>query len=235
MKPFAFALKPFPVSLDQMPFAHLLFVDDGSKDDTYFRIERFSRKHSNRVSLYGFVENGGKGEAVRFGLLQALKANPTYIGYWDADLATPLTEVREFLSLFRARPEVEFILGARVRLLGRAIHRHVGRHYLGRIFATLIASSLGIPVYDTQCGAKIFRRTPNLDEVLGKPFCTRWLFDAELLRRYRSIYNNQSMSQFTRRVVELPLNNWSDVKGGAIRFAEIHRIGIDLVRFVFCC
>ena len=54
-------------------------------------------------------------------------------------------------------------------------------YYLGRLFATLASTLLDVRIYDTQCGAKIFRSTDDLKIVLSKPFLSSWIFDVELI------------------------------------------------------
>ena len=127
--------------------------------------------------------NAGKAEAVRAGVLRALELEPDSAGYWDADLATPLDAIPHFLRVFEERPQIELVMGARVHLLGRHIERNPLRHYLGRVAATLIALTLKLRVYDTQCGAKLFRTTPVMREVFAAPFASSWAFDVEVLAR----------------------------------------------------
>ena len=107
-------------------------------------------------------------------MLEALETDADFVGYWDADLATPLDAVPRFLAVFEDRPGVNLVLGSRVKLLGRTIDRHAWRHYLGRVFATLVSEMLHLAVYDTQCGAKLFRSTDALRRVLTRPFTTSY-------------------------------------------------------------
>jgi dolichyl-phosphate beta-glucosyltransferase len=194
-----------------------LFVDDGSTDDTWRVLEALHRSDPYRFSIYHLPENAGKAEAVRQGVLRAWAAGADYIGYWDADLATPLGAIPAFCNRLDARPDLLIIFGARVRLLGRAITRRAVRHYLGRIFATAASMALGVAVYDTQCGAKLFRTSPEVRALFQQPFVTQWLFDVELLARWIRDSRRMPLRPVEAVVYEYPLQAWRDVAGSKVR------------------
>ena len=160
-----------------------LFVNDGSTDGTVRVLKTLHDDDPERYALCALPRNVGKAEAVRTGVLLAFAAGPDYIGYWDADLATPLETIPTFCTLLDAQPNLEMVFGARVRLLGRSIERSVLRHYLGRMFATAASITLGLGIYDTQCGAKLFQASPAMQSLFQEPFLTRWLLDVEILAR----------------------------------------------------
>lgn len=117
----------------------MLFVNDGSTDATLEVLKSLESEMPARIKVVNCEENGGKAEAVRKGLLAAIDfPGIQYVGFWDADLATPLYHILDFITLAEEKPHLEMIFGARVALLGRQIKRKLSRHYLGRIFATLV-------------------------------------------------------------------------------------------------
>ena len=109
------------------------------------------------------------------------------------------------------------VIGSRVRLLGRKIERRAVRHYLGRLFATFASLILGLPVYDTQCGAKLFKRRKELEMVFGKPFSVRWTFDVEVLARFLMIERFAGTGSLRSSSVEYPLEEWCDIPGSKIK------------------
>jgi len=196
-----------------------LFVNDGSNDGTLRVLQ------SLEGQVLDLQPNRGKAEAVRQGILAAIERKPDFVGFWDADLATPLSELPDFLDVFATKPSIEMVFAARVRLLGRSISRNPTRHYVGRAGATLISSSLGLAVYDTQCGAKLFRVTPGLGEIFAKPFLSRWLFDVEIIARF---VQQRGRDAAANAIYELPIKVWHDVKGSKVKPTDFFRALRDL-------
>lgn len=203
----------------------LLFVNDGSRDDTEQRLRSLCARDPGHVTVLSFPQNQGKAEAVRQGLLRALAQGADIIGYADADLGTPIEEMLRLVEVLRAS-EAKVLIAARVAMLGRTIDRKARRHYLGRVFATAASLTLRMRVYDTQCGAKLFRRTPALTAALSTPFLSRWVFDVELLGRLSTGACAVDVSD----MVEEPLLRWSDVPGSRLRASHMVRAAIDLGR-----
>lgn len=198
-----------------------LFVNDGSTDETSKVIHPYC---NHRIHLHELKENSGKSEAVRQGFLQALQmpfANELeWLGFWDADLATPLEEV-EKLFLFRTHfgPDAEVIIGSRVKRLGSTIQRKLMRHLLGRVFATVADSLFHLYCYDTQCGAKLFQKH-LVPKFANEPFISRWAFDVELLVRIRQ-----------HKMLEYPLSTWQDVAGSKLKVGRVgFKIMMDFYR-----
>lgn len=192
-----------------------VFVDDGSRDKTFDRLESIREGKEDRVFVLRSSANQGKAEAVRMGFNFALDQGADYIGFWDADLATPLEAIPQFMAIFENRPDLDMVFGARVKLLGRHVHRKITRHYLGRVFATVVSTLLRLPIYDTQCGAKIFRVRPGTPKLTAEPFSTRWVFDVELLARYIGQLGSAQMA--AQRIYEFPLDTWEDIGGSKVK------------------
>jgi glycosyltransferase involved in cell wall biosynthesis len=210
------------------PSIRLLCVDDGSEDGTMAVLERMVQEAPAAIRAIRLEKNQGKAEAVRRGLLDAMTGGPALVGFWDADLSTPLRAIDDFLGVAAKRPGVELILGSRVLLMGRDIRRKASRHYLGRVFATAASLALDLPVYDTQCGAKVFRTTDALRRVLGAPFRSQWIFDVEILARYLALPVDDGGGPRRSRIYELTVPAWHDVPGSKLKPFDFVRSIADL-------
>jgi len=207
-----------------------LFVDDGSTDNTADILRQICADTPDRCEVLRLEKNSGKAEAVRRGFLQALAKPYELIGYWDADLATPLTAIPLLRSVFLEKPSVEIVCGSRVMMMGRDIHRKPVRHYLGRCFATFASIVLRLKIYDTQCGAKLFRNTPTVRKVFEEPFISRWIFDVEMIARWMSTRGDLSVHDPNQCIYEYPLPVWHDVGGSKVRAGHFVKAAIELYR-----
>jgi dolichyl-phosphate beta-glucosyltransferase len=209
----------------------LVFVDDGSYDGTHNLLEQLCSGYEQRTAILRLDCNRGKADAVRRGFIHAMENGSTdTIGFWDADLATPLETLSSFQRILNANSELQMVFGSRVKLLGRHVERRAVRHYLGRVFATVVSVMLQLPIYDTQCGAKLFRVTPELRQVFSQPFLSKWVFDVEILARYLQLYGCDA-KRLEKLIYEYPLETWIDIAGSKVHtkdfitaFADIARI-----------
>ena len=194
-----------------------VLVDDGSTDKTK---EKINSIRSQSIHTLILNKNVGKAEAIRAGINFINENNAfeniQWVGYLDADLATPLEEV-ELLFKFKEifYPNAIAVWGSRWSRLGGEIARKNSRHYSGRIFATLAFIITGIKTYDSQCGAKFFHKT-IINSFITESFLTRWLFDIEIYFRILEKEPSRIIN-----IVEYPLSKWTDIEGSKVNLTEM--------------
>ena len=217
-------LTAFKAALETYPELVFYFVDDGSSDNTCEILQNLSAD-SPRVKLLRMEQNAGKAAAVRHGILASIKDGNILTGYWDADLATPLSELQAFIKEL-SNPGVEMVMGCRLAHLGARVRRKASRHYLGRFFATAVSALLSMQVYDTQCGAKLMK-AELAAKIFAGPFISGWLFDVELIKRMKEIYGIPACET---KIIELPLRQWNDVGGSKLKLSKMLLVPFVLLR-----
>jgi dolichyl-phosphate beta-glucosyltransferase len=221
-----------------------LYVNDGSSDDTLALLEKLVDSNPTHFAALNLPKNGGKAEAIRQGVQHSVLNRTDFIGFWDADLATPLDEIPGFVDVLNRRPEIAIVIGSRVPLLGHDIQRRPIRRLLGELFSRVTSLVLGVHVRDTQCGAKLFRATPEILAAFSQPFSSRWIFDVELLARMISLRNSTPTPHlrsfpiphspfpipFSLRhsVYERPLDHWQDVAGSKLKRGDFFKAIAEL-------
>lgn len=214
--------------LREQDYIDFCFVNDGSRDNTSEVLRYAVERCPERFLLVDNPDNRGKAEAVRSGMLHvASLGRYDLIGFLDADLATPLEDIHLLVEVMRRQPSVMMTMGARLKRLGANVQRKAYRHYMGRVFATVVSLLFRMPVYDSQCGAKLFR-VSLVPEVFRAPFSSRWLFDVEILLRVRRLYPD-----YERLVCEVPLRTWIEQGDSRIRFSHLLKMPYELFQ-IYC-
>lgn len=206
----------------------LVFVDDGSTDATIATLTRILMAAPDRVDIIMLKENGGKAEAVRQGLSYASQRGDDFIVFLDADLATPLDAVLDFVSVAKRLPEINVVFGSRCGGMGRRVYRKVNRKIISLICAALSRLATGMPIKDTQCGAKLFRNTPQFRTSLSEPFRAGWLFDVELFLRISNRPQNKQTQFF-----EFPVIEWTEIPGSKVKASDTLKSGWTMLGLIF--
>ncbi|NNC69753.1 MAG: glycosyltransferase [Flavobacteriaceae bacterium] len=203
--------------------AVIVFSDDGSTDQTLMILQKIKREAKNQVYINELKYNKGKATAVRSGFQFAnTKLSFEKIAYLDADLSTSLEECL-FLSEF-IDSKISFVFGSRISKIDNQIVRRYFRFFTGRIIATLISRQLGLTVYDTQCGCKIFR-ADLASFLFWDKFYSKWLFDVEIFHRLIHLIGKNSIKHTVR---EIPLKSWIDSENSKVQLTYFFRFWFDL-------
>lgn len=222
-----FKFDEFVSPLDVEKHLGLCFVNDGSTDKTLNYLLELQSLYPNKVQVLTLKENLGKAEAVRYGMQNADFTGYDFTGYFDGDLAYPLTQVKKFFNEIPANNIPDMVVGARVKLFGSTnIRRNVFRHLFSRFFATIVSTMLKIGIYDTQTGAKLIRVT-EIAYLFEEKFISKWLFDIELI--YRFIAHN-GRDNLSSKMWELPVFECNDDTKTSIRLTFALKLPFELFR-----
>ena len=202
--------------LDHRNFqSEVIVVDDGSTDDTASICE--SSKFRNLRVLRNPGGNQGKGSSVRNGVLAA---TGDYVLFTDADLSAPIDELDKLLAV-AMNENADVVIGSR-GIDNNFIEKHQSsvRENGGRLFNVMVRLILGLNIFDTQCGFKLFRRS-KVESAFRKQTTKGFGFDPEVLF---------VMSRQGLKILEIPVR-WSHVEGSKIRFfSDGFRMFMDLLR-----
>jgi glycosyltransferase involved in cell wall biosynthesis len=194
----------------------VIVVDDGSSDGTA-DLARRGVPSRTPPTVIQFPENRGKGAAVRAGV--AASTGETVL-YMDADLATDIAGLDEFLKLLE---DYDVVVGSRA-VPGATVHNTTRlRTVMGRTFNRMVRMLTRLEVHDSQCGYKAFRGDAarlafSLSTVEG------FAFDPEVLMIARAL---------GMTVTEVPVD-WTAVEGSSVRPLRDSIItGLALVRVVW--
>ncbi|MCP3965166.1 MAG: glycosyltransferase [Lentisphaerae bacterium] len=187
--------------LNDEPGLTLCFVDRGSTDRSSSILKDFCSRFETRTV---FLQPGGHLSFVRaiyFGLKKMFEDESMgYVGYWDAEMATPLSVLFKFEKMLKYT-NLRMVMGSRMPRLGSQIHTRVFSHVCRRVSSKMIAFFLKLPVYDAQCHAKLID-AKLCRELIRLPFRTNMLFDVELIKRVNELYGRHKTKQI---VSEFPL------------------------------
>ncbi len=203
------------------PRIRFVMVDDASTDQTLDVLRSLEARNPGQFDVLPLASNGGKAEAVRHGLRHGFSQQPFAVGFWDADLATPLEAIPEMLQVMDRDGSINLVFGSRMQLLGRQIKRKPWRQKMGWLFATVASQVLGLNIRDTQCGAKLIRVNPLMEQVFADPFSSGWIFDVELFARWICLDGKSNPDS----AYEFPLAEWQDIDGSKLRLKDyIHAV-----------
>lgn len=191
----------------------LVLADDGSRDTTVELVRGLGLVNC-RVLVA--EKNGGKGSAVRRGMLDA---RGKYILFDDADNSTPIEEISNLLH----KVDVEgydIAVGSRAADGAQEAHKGLVRQTMSNGLRTINRHVMRIPVRDTQCGFKLFTRAAaqrlyRAQTIMG------FSFDLEIL---------YLASKMGYKIAEVPVA-WVDAPGSKLDTSkEAQRFVKDLCR-----
>ena len=192
----------------------LIIIPNGCKDNTEKITKRLSNKHK-QIKYKTIKEAIGKGGALKEGFKIA---KGDLIGFVDADNST---KPEDFEDLIRNIGKYDCIIASRY-IKGAVVKpkQSITRIIASRVFNFLVRFLFNIKIYDTQCGAKLFKKEV-IKNVLPKLDITKWAFDVDLLLKIKK--SDYKIKEFSTK--------WEDSLGSTLKMKKaIPEMLLSLIR-----
>lgn len=185
--------------LDQTRYEYeIIIVVDGFDDKTYQQAKKIV---SDKINVFGYAKNRGKGYAIRFGMKHA---NGSIIGFIDSGMdlnPNGLSMLLEHFEWYNA----DIIVGSKRHPVSKVTYPWTRRFIslLGQLWIGLL---FGLRVRDTQVGMKFFKRKV-IQDVLPRLLVKRFAFDIEIL----AVANHLGYTKIFEAPVDIDFNFKSTV------------------------
>ena len=168
----------------------IIVVDDGSTDDTAAEI-RLAAADNAHIRPVCKEQNGGKGSALKTGVLAA--ANEGYLAFLDADLDLHPDHLSSFYRILKER-QADAVIGSKMHPDSKLDYPK-SRRWISTCYYLVLKVLFGLSVHDTQTGVKLFR-AEAIHAVMPYILVKRFAYDIEVL----ALLNRRKA-----RIVEAPI------------------------------
>ena len=189
----------------------IIFIDDGSTDDSWKVIEQLSHKDSN-VKGIRFFRNFGKSQALHAGFAKALG---DVVITMDADLQDSPEEIPELYNMI-AKDRYDLVSGWKKKRYDSVISKNLP----SKLFNWAARKTSGVNLNDFNCGLKAY----NLDVVKNIDV------NGEMHRYIPVLAKNAGFSNIGEKIVQHQARKYGNTKFGMNRF--IHGF-LDLLTIWF--
>ncbi len=209
---------------------HLCFVNDGSKDNTLEVLKDIQSHNPLKVSIIDMKKNSGKAAAVRAGARYLhSRGDMEFIGFIDADLSTDFEDFDGLLKTLKTNRKLSFVFGSRAKDASENIEKNRVRAMISKFINILIIFILGLPILDTQCGAKVFK-AELVPVIFNKSFFSRWLFDVEMFIKMKKHFGKTAIM---KKIHEQPLKRWVHMEDSKLGLKDSLEIPYRLISIWF--
>lgn len=193
----------------------IIVVLNACEDNTLEIVKNIKKEYPNTLKFLNFRDKILKGGAI----IEGFKiASGELIGFVDADNSTKVTE---FNKLFKDIDGFDGIIGSRWMKGSEVINRTFIRKVVSLGFILLVKIIFQLPFLDTQCPAKLFRKS-LIKDILPKLKTKNMVFDVELL-----YYASKS----GYKIKEIPIK-WV-AKSGSAFFSSPLKIFTNSIKMLF--
>lgn len=211
----------------QHPDCLVIMVDDGSTDSSRQLLAKLEQETST-IKVLLLDKNVGKAEAIRQGFNFAKDYKLSFLGFADSDEATPFSELSRVIGHCKGLKNF-FLIASRVKEKSSQIKRRKLRLIASFFFKFIVTKSTGVMVEDPQCGCK-FMSIEIANDLFDRPFISRWLFDVELLFRFKKLKINKDENY---NVENIRLKEWTDIPNGKLKLKDFLIAPFGLISIIW--